>query len=248
MEVRNVYKKLGSVDVLRGVDLDIDRGEIVVLLGASGGGKSTLLRCVNGLIMPTSGHVLVDGELIGRKVLHGKLHPVRESVLNRQRQMIGMVFQHFNVFSHLNVIDNLLLAPRTLGRGSYKQLVERAMQELARVGLADKAQSYPSQLSGGQQQRVAIARALMLDPKLMLFDEPTSALDPRLVSEVQESIQRLADEGMTMLIVTHEMGFARRVANRISFMSEGKIIEQGTPDIFFSQPATEEARRFFELA
>jgi polar amino acid transport system ATP-binding protein len=234
VELCGVHKSYGSVEVLKGVDLTVARGEVVAVIGPSGGGKSTLLRCVNLLEPVTSGQVLLESEdLTGPGV-----------DLNKVRRRIGMVFQQFNLFPHLSTIDNLALAPRKLLRMPKDQARERATALLARVGLADKADAYPRQLSGGQQQRVAIARALMMDPHVMLFDEVTSALDPELVSEVLDVMRDLARSGMTMLCVTHEMGFARELGDRLVFIDGGVIAEQGRPADVLDRPQNDRTRQF----
>jgi ABC-type polar amino acid transport system ATPase subunit len=234
VELRGVHKSYGSVEVLKGVDLTVARGEVVAIIGPSGGGKSTLLRCVNLLEPVTSGQVLLENEdLTGPGV-----------DLNNVRRRIGMVFQQFNLFPHLSSIDNLTLAPRKLLRMPKDQARERAIALLTRVGLADKADTYPRQLSGGQQQRVAIARALMMDPHVMLFDEVTSALDPELVSEVLDVMRDLARSGMTMLCVTHEMGFARELGDRLVLIDGGVIAEQGRPADVLDRPENDRTRQF----
>jgi polar amino acid transport system ATP-binding protein len=247
----DVHLAIGDVNILRGVSLTVGHGEVVCILGPSGAGKSTLLRCVNNLVTPTQGHVFVGGHLIGKKYNHGKLHALHDRDASRQRRHIGMVFQNFNLFSHLTVIENLFLAPQTASRTKSKaenqQLAQKARELLGSVGLADKADSYPRQLSGGQQQRVAIARSLMMDPTVILFDEPTSALDPELVGEVLAVIRRLADTGITMLIVTHELAFAKDAADRIVFMDEGQIVEEGTPREFFTAPKTARGQKFLTM-
>lgn len=243
-DVVNVNKRFGEVEVLRDVSLQVRPREVVCLLGPSGSGKSTLLRCINGLVMPDKGHVTVDGELIGRAVRRGRLRNLSDRMASKQREHIGMVFQHFNLFPHLTVAENLLLTPRLLRRADPKQLQERATALLHKVGLADRQQAFPAQLSGGEQQRVAIARALMMDPKLMLFDEPTSALDPELIGGVLDTMRSLAKDGMTMIVVTHEMSFARQIADRVAFLADGQILEEGTPTAFFDAPQTARARAF----
>ena len=244
IDIRGVRLSYGSTEVLRGIDLSIDAGSVVCLIGASGSGKSTLLRLMNGLLLPGKGHVLVGGELVCRKALHGRLHPMSLTEVRRQRKRIGMVFQHFELFPHMTAMDNLCLAPvlhREMSRAAART---RATQLLTRVGLADKAHSYPGQLSGGQQQRVAIARALMLSPTVMLFDEPTSALDPELVGEVLRVIRELAHDGMTMVIVTHEIGFARDVADRVVVLDSGTILEDGPPGQVLVSPKSERVKSF----
>jgi ABC-type polar amino acid transport system ATPase subunit len=234
VELRGVHKSYGSVEVLRGVDLTVSRGEVVAVIGPSGGGKSTLLRCVNLLEPVTAGQVLLEDEDLTRP----------GTDLNTVRRRIGMVFQQFNLFPHLSAVDNLTLAPRKLLGMPREQARERAATLLARVGLAGKAGAYPRQLSGGQQQRVAIARALMMDPHVMLFDEVTSALDPELVSEVLDVMRDLARSGMTMLCVTHEMGFARELGDRLVFIDGGVIAEQGRPADVLDEPRNDRTRQF----
>ena len=232
ISVRNLKKSFGSVEVLKGVNLDIAEKEVVVIIGPSGSGKSTLLRCINYLEEPTGGEIVVDGMKLG------------ETDINKVRAEVGMVFQRFNLFPHMTVMNNITLAPmkvRGISRGEAENI---AMALLAKVGLADRAAAYPEQLSGGQQQRVAIARALAMKPKVMLFDEPTSALDPEMVKEVLEVMKDLAREGMTMAVVTHEMGFAREVGDRVLFVDQGMILEQGTPDEIFSRPKEARMKEF----
>ena len=224
--VNNLHKSFGRLEVLRGIDLEVREGEVVCLIGPSGSGKSTFLRCLNFLETPTSGEVEVDGHIL----TDGKAD------LNKIRENIGMVFQQFNLFPHLNVLDNITMAPLDRKKLDKAAAEQKARALLERVGLADKASVYPAQLSGGQQQRVAIARALAMDPDIMLFDEPTSALDPEMVGEVLAVMRQLADGGMTMVVVTHEMGFAREVADRVIFMDEGVIVEQGDPADIFANP------------
>ena len=236
IELRGLEKSFGSNHVLRGVDLAVDRRQVVCIIGASGSGKSTLLRCVNRLEEPTAGSVLIDGIDI--------THP--DCDLDLVRRNIGMVFQQFNLFPHLRVLDNVTLAQRKVLGRSEAEATEVASAMLERVGLSEKADAYPAQLSGGQQQRVAIARALSLNPALMLFDEATSALDPELVGEVLEVMRQLASEGMTMLVVTHEMSFARRVADHVVFMDQGVICEQGPPDQVLEHPYTPRLQQFLE--
>ncbi|MBM9622441.1 amino acid ABC transporter ATP-binding protein [Streptomyces zhihengii] len=244
VEVRSVHKSFGSLQVLRGIDLDVRAGEVTVVLGPSGSGKSTLLRTINHLEKVDSGWVSVDGTLIGYRRSGDKLYELPEREVLRQRTRIGFVFQNFNLFPHLTVLDNIVEAPvSALGRPR-KEAVAAAEKLLARVGLADKATAYPKQLSGGQQQRVAIARALALEPKLLLFDEPTSALDPELVGEVLDVIKDLAAQGTTMIVVTHEIGFAREVADTVVFMDDGRIVEQGPPGEVLDHPREERTRAF----
>ncbi len=226
VSVKNLKKHYGDLQVLKDISTDIYKGEVVTVIGPSGSGKSTFLRCLNRLETVTSGTVVVDGTDITDK--HNNINKVREN--------IGMVFQHFNLFNNLNIIDNLTLAPVQLKKCSKAEATERAKKMLSKVGLSDKAESYPSQLSGGQKQRVAIARALCMEPDIMLFDEPTSALDPEMVGEVLQVMKDLAADGMTMIIVTHEMGFAREVADRVIFMDGGYIIEEGTPQEVLLNP------------
>ena len=226
VRVNNLHKSFGRLEVLRGIDLEVREGEVVCLIGPSGSGKSTFLRCLNFLETPTSGEVEVDGHIL----TDGKAD------LNKIRENIGMVFQRFNLFPHLNVLDNITMAPLDRKKLDKAAAEQKARALLERVGLADKASVYPAQLSGGQQQRVAIARALAMDPDIMLFDEPTSALDPEMVGEVLAVMRQLADGGMTMVVVTHEMGFAREVADRVIFMDEGVIVEQGDPADIFANP------------
>ena len=232
--VKNLHKSFGDLDVLNGIDLEIDEGEVVCLIGPSGSGKSTFLRCLNRLEDSTDGTIEVDGFEISDKKLN----------INKVRENIGMVFQQFNLFSHLTVKKNIMLAPTDLKKMTKAEAEEKAMELLRRVGLEDKANVYPRQLSGGQQQRVAIARALAMNPDIMLFDEPTTALDPEMVGEVLAVMRELAEQGMTMVVVTHEMGFARDVADRVIFMADGVIVEQGTPDEIFTNPKNQRTREF----
>ncbi|MFC7871544.1 amino acid ABC transporter ATP-binding protein [[Kitasatospora] papulosa] len=244
VEIRSVHKSFGAVEVLRGIDLSVRAGEVTVVLGPSGSGKSTLLRTINHLEKVDQGWISVDGTLVGYRRSGNKLYELREREVLRQRTRIGFVFQNFNLFPHLTVLENIIEAPvAALGRPR-KDAVASAEKLLARVGLADKAGSYPKQLSGGQQQRVAIARALALEPKLLLFDEPTSALDPELVGEVLDVIKDLAHAGTTMIVVTHEIGFAREVADTVVFMDEGRIVEQGPPADVLDRPVQERTRAF----
>lgn len=226
VHVKDLKKAFGHNEVLKGISVDIYEGEVVCVIGPSGSGKSTFLRCLNRLENATAGEITIDGYHISDK----------KANINKIRENIGMVFQHFNLFSNMNVLRNLMLAPVDLKKASKEEAKERAMKLLETVGLSDKAESYPSQLSGGQKQRVAIARALAMSPDIMLFDEPTSALDPEMVGEVLAVMKKLAKDGMTMVVVTHEMGFAREVADRVLFMDDGVILEEGTPDEIFSKP------------
>lgn len=233
IELKDVRKSFGKNEVLKGINLQIDKGEVVVIIGPSGSGKSTVLRTMNNLEEPTSGHVIVDGMDLSDK-----------NKLNAVRTEVGMVFQNFNLFPHMTVLDNLILAPVNVRKTDKKEAQDIAMKLLERVGLADKAQMYPDSLSGGQKQRVAIARALAMKPKVMLFDEPTSALDPEMVREVLDVMKSLADEGMTMVIVTHEMGFAKEVADRVLFVDGGQILEDGTPAQVFDTPSSDRTKLF----
>ncbi|AWN26474.1 amino acid ABC transporter ATP-binding protein [Streptomyces sp. NEAU-S7GS2] len=244
VEVRSVHKSFGPLDVLKGVDLDVRTGEVTVVLGPSGSGKSTLLRTINHLEKADSGSVSVDGALVGYRRSGNKLYELREREILKQRTEIGFVFQNFHLFPHLTVLENITEAPVSARRRPKKEAVEAARTLLARVGLAEKADAYPRQLSGGQQQRVAIARALALEPKLLLFDEPTSALDPELVGEVLDVIKDLAHQGTTMIVVTHEIGFAREVADTVVFMDGGRIVEQGPPGEVLDRPRHERTKSF----
>ncbi|WIY00778.1 amino acid ABC transporter ATP-binding protein [Amycolatopsis mongoliensis] len=246
VEIRSVHKLYGALHVLRDVDLVVRPGEVVCLIGPSGSGKSTLLRCINNLEKIQAGSILVDGGLVGYRWSGADLQEATPRQARRARRNIGMVFQQFNLFSHFTVLQNLIEAPvRVLGVPR-REALERAEELLAKVGLSDKHASYPAQLSGGQQQRVAIARALCMNPKLMLFDEPTSALDPELVGEVLDVLRDLAEDDMTMVIVTHEMGFARQVADTIVFMDQGRIVERGPADQVLDAPREDRTRRFLE--
>ncbi|MEU0414307.1 amino acid ABC transporter ATP-binding protein [Streptomyces griseorubiginosus] len=244
VDIRSVHKSFGSLEVLKGIDLAVRTGEVTVILGPSGSGKSTLLRTVNHLEKVDKGVVSVDGALIGYRRSGDKLYELSEREVLRQRTRIGFVFQNFNLFPHLTVLDNVVEAPVSALKRPRKEAVEAGRRLLDRVGLADKADSYPRQLSGGQQQRVAIARALALEPRLLLFDEPTSALDPELVGEVLDVIKDLADQGTTMIVVTHEIGFAREVADTVVFMDDGRIVEQGPPAEVLDKPRHERTRSF----
>ena len=247
IQIRGLTKRFGDHEVLRGVDLTVDTSEVVCLIGPSGSGKSTLLRCVNFLEPYDSGEVRIEGRLIGYEdAPNGVRRPMASRHLREMRREIGMVFQHFNLWPHMTALHNVAEPLRRVRGLAHAEADERAMAMLARVGLTDKAQAYPSRLSGGQQQRVAIARALAMQPRLMLFDEPTSALDPELVGEVLEVMKSLANEGMTMLIVTHEMGFAAHVANRIAFIDSGRILDDGPPRRVFHESAEPRVRQFLQ--
>lgn len=234
VSIKNLQKAFGDNVVLRDIDLDVHKGEVVVVLGPSGSGKSTMLRCINRLEHPTSGSIVVEGVDVCAKGVD----------LNKVRTHLGMVFQQFNLFAHMTVLQNVMLGPVDVLGVSKDEARERAMDLLSRVGVAEQADKVPAQLSGGQQQRVAIARSLAMQPKAMLFDEPTSALDPEMINEVLEVMVRLAQQGMTMIVITHEMNFARRVADRVVFMADGQIVETGTPDEFFDHPQTKRAQDF----
>ncbi|WP_414048639.1 amino acid ABC transporter ATP-binding protein [Macrococcus animalis] len=234
IKVNDLHKNFGKVEVLKGIDLDVTEGEVVAIIGPSGSGKSTLLRCLNLLETPTSGEIIFEGNTLTAK----------GTDINILRQKMGMVFQSFNLFPHKTAKENLMLAPSLLGKGSKDKLEMKALELLNKVGLSDKANNYPSQLSGGQKQRVAIARALAMDPDIILFDEPTSALDPEVVGDVLAVMKKLAEEGMTMVVVTHEMGFAKEVADRVIFMDKGVVQEIGAPDEFFNNPQNERAKAF----
>ena len=244
VDIVGLHKTFGTTEVLKGIDLTVHNGEIVALMGPSGSGKSTLLRCVNQLVTPTAGQIYIDGELQGQQVRNGKLHRLKARSVARQRLGTGMVFQQFNLFGHLTALENVVMPQRTvLGRDA-DAARDRATAALQRVGVATRADAYPAQLSGGQQQRVAIARALAMDPTLMLFDEPTSALDPELVGEVLTVIGELAGTGMTMVIVTHEVGFAYEVSDRVVFMDDGRIVEQGPPQQVLDNPRHSRTQAF----
>ena len=234
IDVKGLQKNYGGLQVLKGVDLTINKGDCVVLVGPSGCGKSTFLRCLNRLEEPDGGHVIFNGK------------EVTDHDIDHVRQKMGMVFQHFNLFPHKTVLENLTMAPIRIKKVPKAEAEQKAMTLLGRVGLADRANDYPAQLSGGQKQRVAIVRALAMEPEVMLFDEPTSALDPEMVGEVLEVMRELAHEGMTMVIVTHEMAFAREVASRVLFMEEGKLGEQGTPEVIFTNPQSPRLQNFLK--
>ena len=244
VEAIRVRKSFGHHEVLKGIDFDVANGEVVSLLGPSGSGKSTLLRCINQLEIVTGGAIYVDGRLLGHEERGGKLHRLPVRRLARQRIGIGMFFQSFNLFPHMTALENVAIAPVRVGKSDRKQARQRALDLLQRVGLADKPNAYPAQLSGGQQQRVAIARALAMHPTLMLFDEPTSALDPELVGEVLAVIRRLADDGMTMIVVTHEIRFAREVSDRVVFMDDGTVVESGSPAMVIDDPQHARTKAF----
>ena len=239
-----MHKRFGKLEVLRGITMDVARGQVVVIVGPSGSGKSTLLRCINHLERLDIGYIYVDGELVGYREKDGRLIEDSEAEIARKRATIGIVFQRFNLFPHLTALGNVMEAPLRVKKLRRKQAEELGRELLIKVGLADKLDVHPARLSGGQQQRVAIARALAMQPKLMLFDEPTSALDPELVGEVLDVMKGLAAEGMTMVVVTHEMGFAREVAERAIFMDEGVIVEEGTPAELFQSPQQERTKAF----
>jgi polar amino acid transport system ATP-binding protein len=239
-----VHKRFGSNEVLKGIDMTVRRGEVVCLLGPSGSGKSTFLRCINHLEAINRGRITVDGDVVGYREKDGRLHELSESVAVRQRAEIGMVFQRFNLFAHKTAQQNITEAPILVKGVDRRQAEARAHELLLRVGLADRGSAYPSQLSGGQQQRVAIARALAMDPKLMLFDEPTSALDPELVGDVLDVMRDLATAGMTMVVVTHEIGFAREVGDRVVFMDGGVVVEEGPPAQVLDAPREERTKAF----
>lgn len=244
VQAENVYKSFGRLEVLKGIDLEVAPREVFCIVGPSGSGKSTFLRCINHLEKIDAGRLSVDGELVGYHERGGLLHEMREREVATQRRKIGMVFQSFNLFPHMTALENVMEAPM-LVKGESKSVVhERAMKLLDRVGLGDKIKSYPSQLSGGQQQRVAIARALAMEPALMLFDEPTSALDPELVGEVLDVMRQLAHDGMTMIVVTHEMNFAREVGDALVFMDEGVVVESGHPRDVLSKPQHARTKAF----
>jgi polar amino acid transport system ATP-binding protein len=244
VRARGVRKRYGAHEVLRGIDLEVARGDVMCVIGPSGSGKSTLLRCINHLEKINSGRLEVDGELVGYKERGDKLYELREREVARKRAEIGMVFQQFNLFPHMTALGNIVEAPIRVKGISKDDATERGRQLLAQVGLAGREDTYPRQLSGGQQQRIAIARALAMDPKLMLFDEPTSALDPELVGEVLAVMRDLAQSGMTMFVVTHEMGFAREVGDRLVFMDEGVVVESGVPKDVIDNPQHERTRAF----
>ncbi len=244
VSAEGVCKRFGRLEVLRGIDLTVAHGEVACVIGPSGSGKSTFLRCINHLEKVDAGKLFVDGELVGYRQRGSKLYELREREVAVKRREIGMVFQRFNLFPHMSALDNVIEAPIGVKRMARAAARERGMALLEQVGLADKARAYPNQLSGGQQQRVAIARALAMEPKLMLFDEPTSALDPELVGDVLEVMRALAEQGMTMVVVTHEMGFAREVGDSLVFMDEGVVVEKGHPREVLSTPKHERTQAF----
>ena len=249
IEIKDVHKFFGDLHVLKGVDMKVDKGEVCVLLGPSGSGKSTLLRCINGLEKISAGRVYLEGEVMGLREVErrGKieLHELRDKQVTAQRSRIGMVFQRFNLFPHMTALENVMEGPVQVQRVPKEQAKAEALELLTRVGLADRTDHYPAELSGGQQQRVAIARALAMKPELMLFDEPTSALDPELVGEVLEVMKDLAKDGMTMVVVTHEIGFAKEVADHLVFMDDGKIVEEGDARTIIENPQHPRAQEFF---
>ncbi len=234
IKIENLHKRFGKLEVLNGIDINVEKGEIIAIIGPSGSGKSTFLRCINRLEEPSEGKIFIDGENILSK----------ETNINKIREKVGMVFQHFNLFPHKNVIKNITLAPIKIKNYSLELAEKKADKLLSKVGLLDKKYAFPNQLSGGQKQRIAIARALAMEPEVMLFDEPTSALDPEMIKEVLDVMIELAREGMTMLIVTHEMGFAKNVATRILFMNDGKILEDEKPEEFFNNPKHNRTKEF----
>jgi len=245
LEIRNLIKSFGNLEVIRGLSLTAEKGEVICIIGSSGSGKSTLLRCVNLLETPDSGEVYVNGELLKmKKNKNGKLIPVDQNQVDRIRSKLGMVFQNFNLWSHMTVLQNVIEAPIHVQKIEKNVARKNGFQLLEKVGIAEKADQYPSRLSGGQQQRAAIARALAMNPDVMLFDEPTSSLDPELVGEVLRVMQSLTEEGRTMIIVTHEMGFAKEVSSRVIFLDQGRIEEEGTPSNFFNNPQTARLKRF----
>jgi ABC-type polar amino acid transport system ATPase subunit len=244
VKAEGVHKRFGRLEVLKGIDLEVKRKEVMCLLGPSGSGKSTFLRCINHLEKINAGRLTVDGDLVGYRESGDKLHELHERDVARKRAEIGMVFQHFNLFPHMTALENVTLAPVRVGNVPRNEARERATELLNRVGLGDKLDTYPVALSGGQQQRVAIARALAMQPKLMLFDEPTSALDPELVGDVLDAMRQLARDGMTMIVVTHELGFAREVADAAVFMDDGAVVEAGPPGEVLVAPRQERTKEF----
>jgi polar amino acid transport system ATP-binding protein len=244
VEAKRVRKSFGRLEVLKGIDLTVNRGEVLCLIGPSGSGKSTFIRCINHLEKIDGGELIVDGDLVGYRQSGNRLYELRDKEVCVMRAQIGMVFQQFNLFPHMSVLDNVMSGPILVKKDAGTEALDRAHRLLERVGLADKVKSYPNQLSGGQQQRVAIARALAMEPKLMLFDEPTSALDPELVGDVLDVMRGLAEEGMTMIVVTHEMGFAREVGDTLVFMDGGIVVETGDPKVMLTSPQHERTRSF----
>jgi polar amino acid transport system ATP-binding protein len=244
VEARGVCKSYGRVEVLKGIDMTVHHGEVLCLIGPSGSGKSTFLRCINHLEKVDGGELSVDGELVGYRRVGDRLHELRDREVCRKRAEIGMVFQRFNLFPHMSALDNVISGPVYVRREPSSVAKQRAKELLDRVGLADKMAAYPNQLSGGQQQRIAIARALAMTPKLMLFDEPTSALDPELVGDVLDVMRSLAADGMTMIVVTHEMGFAREVGDMVVFMDDGTVVESGDPEVVLTSPTHQRTQAF----
>ncbi|WP_435156555.1 amino acid ABC transporter ATP-binding protein [Amycolatopsis sacchari] len=244
VQAQGIHKRFGRLEVLKGIDFEVGQGEVACLIGPSGSGKSTLLRCINHLEKINAGRLYVNGQLVGYRERGGKLYELRDKEVAEQRRDIGMVFQRFNLFPHMTALENIIEAPVQVRGESRAQARERGRELLDRVGLGDKESAYPAQLSGGQQQRVAIARALAMRPKLMLFDEPTSALDPELVGDVLGVMRQLAADGMTMIVVTHEMQFAREVADKVVFMDDGVVVEQGVPEQVIVNPQHERTRGF----
>lgn len=247
VRAENVVKRFGRLTVLDGIDLSVKRGQVVVIIGPSGSGKTTLLRCINHLEKIDTGRIYVDGRLVGYREVSGRIVEESEAEIARMRSQIGFVFQRFNLFPHMTALENVIEAPIHVLHQPKDEVIERAIALLKKVGLEEKARVYPHKLSGGQQQRVAIARALAMNPKLMLFDEATSALDPELVGEVLKVMRQLAEEGMTMVVVTHEMGFAREVANDVIFMDKGVIVEEGPAEQIFEHPENERTRAFLSM-
>ena len=246
LKIENLRKSYDKDVVIDGISLEVPAGEVAVLIGASGSGKTTLLRCINSLEVPQYGRIFVDGEPMGEHRANGEFHPFSDRKLARKRAKIGMVFQRFNLFPHLTALQNVQLGPIMVLGKSKEEAEEVAARQLKKVGLGDKLNAYPARLSGGQQQRVAIARALAMNPKLIQFDEPTSALDPELVAEVLEAMRRLAEEGMTMVIVTHEMSFAESIAKKVFFLHDGRVLEEGPPAAVFRNPRHERTRNFLQ--
>ena len=247
VRAEQIIKRFGNLTVLNGVDFSVRRGQVVVIIGPSGSGKTTLLRCINHLEKIDSGRIYIDGQMLGYREVNGRLVEDSDAAIARTRAQIGFVFQRFNLFPHLTALENVIEAPIHVLHEPKDEVIERARALLEKVGLAEKAHTFPHRLSGGQQQRVAIARALAMNPKLMLFDEATSALDPELVGEVLKVMRQLAEEGMTMVVVTHEMGFARDVSDHVIFMDKGVIVEEGTPTQIFDDPENERTRTFLGM-